>query len=517
MRFSRRYQARAAEESRADANDIISWLRDYFSRRVNSRLMDERRCIPPYVVMDMGRRGIFGLHLETNDGGLALRCGDWARVFQQLAALDLSVGSWTAQQTLASRTLASFGSRELKDEFLADLAQGRILGAYAQSESDAGSDFQGMSTVARPNSSRTRWEITGEKMWIGSAGWAGFLAVIANTATGKTVFAVKGDTPGLEAGVEHTTMGLRAVPQNVVRFNRLEVPATWMIGEEDKGVVVSYDAMSFTRVTLAAHAIGAMKRCIQLMYRYASSRKIATGLLIHNPTALCFLSDSIVRTQAVETLLFKVLDNLDTGKFVSMEITAACKVLTSEFLFHISDQAVQLLGGRGYEENNYVAQIFRDARVFRIFEGPTETLLPFIGIRMQHVCERLVSEVSEDVEKTRRLVTQVQAAVERIHQQSDSMELSATQKLHWRNSRVGTVAVWAILAAACQHESPEIAEWTNERLTEAASRDNLAERACVPLFSGTAIEEAASAVARDIGDIARTCAGLSWDTDVVFR
>ena len=137
--------------------------------------------------------------------------------------------------------------------------------------------------------------------------------------------------------------------------------------------------MLYTRLAIGAMSVGGMKRCVQLMHRYATRRDIGTGLLLDNPVTLVRLSEIAAATTAFETLVARIAELLDDGYFVPAEAYVACKTSGPELLWKAADSLVQLLGGRGYIETNIASQILRDARVFRIFEGPTETLNMFLG------------------------------------------------------------------------------------------------------------------------------------------
>jgi alkylation response protein AidB-like acyl-CoA dehydrogenase len=128
------------------------------------------------------------------------------------------------------------------------------------------------------------------------------------------------------------------------------------------------DAMIFTRLAIGAMSVGGMKRCLQLMHRYATRRSIATGSLIDNPVTLARLSDLTAATTALETLVARISELLDQGCSVPVEAFIACKTSGPEFLWKAVDSLVQLLGGRGYIETNIAPQLLRDARIFRIFE-----------------------------------------------------------------------------------------------------------------------------------------------------
>jgi len=157
MKVTRRMIPVSEVESRRRGDDLVAWSRDYLERRFNPRLTDERRSIPPHVVLDFGRAGLFGINVEEKYGGRALRHRDLSRVLEQLAAIDLGLGTWVLTSLFPGvRPIAAFGGPSLKDAFLSDLAAGRRLAGYAQTEPGAGTHFAAMAAnaVARSDGSR---------------------------------------------------------------------------------------------------------------------------------------------------------------------------------------------------------------------------------------------------------------------------------------------------------------------------------------------------------------------------
>src|SRR5262249_55253090 len=146
--------------------------------------------------------------------------------------------------------------------------------------------------------------------------------------------------------------------------------------------VVAQDIMRFGRLCICAGSIGTMKRCVQLMLRYSTNRSISTGPLLDNLISRERLSSLTVRITALDHLVFTFSDWLDEGLDVPEEFYALAKIVGPESLAIAVDHLVQMLGGRGYIETNVAPQLYRDARLLRIFEGPTETMLMFLGSRL---------------------------------------------------------------------------------------------------------------------------------------
>jgi alkylation response protein AidB-like acyl-CoA dehydrogenase len=385
VKIASRYTPLADAESRARADGMIGWLRDWAERRYSMRLVDERRSVQPQVLLDLGNQGFLGVQVEEKYGGLALRNRDIARVLDQAAAIDLSLGTFLLVCLFPGiRPLAAFGSPLLRDEVLPDLARGRTLAGYAQTEPGAGTHFNAMAAqaVAQPDG---RWRVSGDKVWIGNAQWSNVLTVVAHDVDasgrrrGLTAFAVRTDQPGVALGREMPSLGMRGVVQGEVAFRDVLVDADHVVGEPKRGLEVGVDSMSWSRFAIAATCVGTLRRSAQLLQRFAARREIVTGRLVDHPVTRVALGLATVRVAACEALLEAIAGALDAGREVDAELFAVAKVAGSEFCWDSTDRLVQGLGSRGYDEANGIPQILRDARVTRIFEGASEPLFAFVG------------------------------------------------------------------------------------------------------------------------------------------
>src|SRR2546428_74419 len=210
-----------ADTIRMSADEVISWLRKYAAGRINSNLIDERRCIPPYVVLDFGNRGLLGLRVPRRYGGLELTQADAIRVLEQLGAIDLTLATFLLSHAHGVHTIQKYGCSVLQEELLSKLASGREISAFALTEPGAGSNPRAIQTQAVPDS-RGGWVLNGEKYLVDSGSWASVITVFARTSdearesSSISAFAVRQGTPGLVIGGESLTMGLRGMAQNTM-------------------------------------------------------------------------------------------------------------------------------------------------------------------------------------------------------------------------------------------------------------------------------------------------------------
>ncbi|HEX8619810.1 MAG TPA: AMP-binding protein, partial [Thermoanaerobaculia bacterium] len=306
-----------AEGSTARADEVIAWFRHYAATRIDSRLIDERRTIPPYVVLDFGNRGLLGLQAPLAFGGLALTYRDMFRVLAQIAAFDVTLGSLVGvHNALGLRPLLRFGSERQKQALLPNLASGRELASFAYTEPAAGSNAGAIEATATPDG-RGGWLLRGSKKWIGSASWSGCMHVFAHLLDddgrrrGITGFVVRQGAAGLVQGAEELTMGSRGMVQNAIELHDVRVGPEDLLGEPGEGAIVAQDVMEHGRICIAVSAAGVLKRAAQLMTRYARRRSIATGRLLDNAVTRERLTQIITEAAALDAFIDAFAEWLD--------------------------------------------------------------------------------------------------------------------------------------------------------------------------------------------------------------
>ncbi|MGD1930336.1 MAG: AMP-binding protein [Leptolyngbyaceae cyanobacterium] len=443
---------------------LIQWLRQYANESLNSRLMDERRCLSPGVVLDFGNQGLLGMQVPTEYAGLGLGHQDMLRVLEQLGAIDPTLALFVGlNNVLGIRPILQSARPDLQADWLSRLATGRELAAFALTEPGAGSNpnaMQSQVAIAADGG----WRLHGEKIWSGSAAWAGILNVFVQhpEVSGISGFAISKGTPGLRQGPEALTMGMRGMVQNTVYLEGVPVAAAQLLGEPGQGMTVAQDAMMYGRLAIAAACVGGMKRCAQLMLRYSSRRQVSTGRLLENPVLLAGLGGLTAQIGALSALVGWIADRLDQGQGVIPEAFTACKILAPEFYWQAADDLVQCLGGRGYIETNLAPQILRDARVLRIFEGPTETLTMHLGAQVLNARSSLKAFLSEDL-RAPDLADRVFATAEDILVRYQHLYPEVVTARRGAYRAVGKLAAIALLLAVQQTERPacpRAVEWT---------------------------------------------------------
>ena len=505
--------------SACKAEALSLWLRDYASTRLNSVLMDERRCVPPHVVLDFGNQGLFGMATSESLGGLGLDLSHQMQVQAQLSAIDLTLGTWVGiHNALGVRPIERYAPEALKSELVPLLAAGRVLGSLAMTERGAGSNVRGIQTTATRDGAG--WRVRGSKIWIGNGAWAGVMNVFARRPReeggGVNAMCLRAGTPGLVIGPEALTLGMRAIVQNEVFLEDAFVPAEQLLGNAGDGLAVADDAFSVARLGIGASSLGGLRRCAQLAMRYASRRQIATGVSLENTTTREVMSWLVCAIAGLEEMLALTIAEAERTGVPPPFQSAVCKVLGSELLSRGADLVLQLLGGRGYIEPNVLPQIVRDSRVFRIFEGPSETIESHLGsavlLGMLPVNALLGPGVlAPEAAKV------TEAALEQCH--SGWPEPGPETKQHLR-SVVGRIALWSALAGAAEHAddrrstptSKSARHWARKQL-EHHIHEGLGRMREPTMLAPSLLEETIASYALTIGDVDQEAAAADYVID----
>ncbi len=438
-------------ERRQKAQAIIKWLRDYAKYSINSLLIDERRCIPPNIVLEFGNQGLFGLQIPENYSGLALSYQETLQIMQQLGAVDLTLATVISSHANGVYPLQHHGSDVLKDRFLSAFATGREICAFGLTDVDAGSNPYAISASVVPLDER-RWRINGKKIWVDSGSWASLISVFAYLREPQSkekwlsAFAIPLNMPNVLIEEEALTMGLRGMVQNNVSFNNVIIGPEHWLGAPGKGMSIAQEALSCARLILATKCVGAMKFCLQLMHRYAKKRTVATGILLENPVIISWLFETSSVITAIENLIQWMAERLDSDKKIPDELYLIVKNIASEWLWKTADITLQTLGGRGFMECNRVSQILRDARTMRISEGPTEPLTLTLGANVINFKKRFYNFINQDL-KNRNLAEALIKNTAAIKQLCESKKIA----IYWSYFLSGEIASYSILLATLEY------------------------------------------------------------------
>ena len=331
--------------------------------------------IPDAVIAEMKDMGLFGLSIAEEFGGLGLDMVEECRVAIEMGRTTPAFrSSFGTNVGIGSQGLVMAGTPEQKAEWLPRIASGEIVTSFALTEPDVGSDSGSVKTRAVKDGDVYR--LTGTKRYITNADKAQLFTVMARTgeekgARGVSAFLVPRDLPGITIGEPEKKMGQKGAKVADVHFDDVPVPAANRLGAEGEGFKIAMRVLDRGRLHISAVCVGVAERLIADSVGYAGSRSqfgqaIAGHQLIQGMIADMKTEALVARAMVLETAAKK-----DRGEDVVLE-SAAAKYFASEMVGRVADKAVQIYGGAGYIADYGIERLYRDVRLFRIYEGTSQ-------------------------------------------------------------------------------------------------------------------------------------------------
>jgi len=321
----------------------------------------------------LGRSGLLGLPYCEDWGGGAVSYEVYLQVLEELAAAWMTVGVGLSVHTMSCYPLASFGTREQRDEWLPDMLAGELLGAYALSEAQAGSDAAALS--ARAERDGDDYVLTGTKAWITHAGVADFYTLMVRTsdAGGRGVSCLLADasTQGLSAAPVEHKMGLTGSPTAQLLLEGARVPVRRRIGAEGDGLKFALDALNSGRLGIAACAVGLAQAALDEAVAYAMQRTQFGRPIIDFQGLEFLLADMAAGVESARATYLDAARRRDRGLPFRRQASIA-KLVATDMAMRVTTDAVQVLGGAGYTRDFPVERYLREAKVPQIFEGTNQ-------------------------------------------------------------------------------------------------------------------------------------------------
>jgi acyl-CoA dehydrogenase len=330
--------------------------------------------IPDGLIEEMKALGLFGLTIPEEYGGLGLSMSEEARVVFELGKTSPAFRSaFGTNVGIGSQGLVMAGNEAQKARFLPGIASGEIVTSFALTEPEAGSDGAGVRTRAVRNGNQ--WKLTGGKRYITNADKAHLFTVMARTggpgAGGVSAFLVPADSPGLSVGAHEKKMGQQGAHICDVNFDEVAVPPENMLGAEGEGFKVAMRVLDRGRLHISAMCVGVAERLVADAVAYATERKQFGQAIADFQLVQAMIADSKTELLAAKALVLETAAKRDAGENVVLECAAA-KLFASEMVGRVADRAVQIFGGAGYVADYGIERLYRDVRIFRIYEGTSQ-------------------------------------------------------------------------------------------------------------------------------------------------
>ncbi|WP_394837012.1 acyl-CoA dehydrogenase family protein [Pendulispora rubella] len=354
--------------------------RDYARRVILPQAadLDKLEQFPREILRGLGELGLLAVNVPEELGGSAAGAVSYALAMQEIAYACASTAVTMAVTNMVGEVIAAFGTEEQRNHCCPKLASGEwIAGAFALSETGAGSDPGGMRTTARRDGDD--WILDGDKQWITSGAHAGVFVVWARTGDatslpgtrGISCFLVEGGTPGLTAGKPEDKMGLRASNTVPLHFEGCRIPGSALFGSLNGGFKIAMMALDGGRIGISSQAIGIARAALDESVKYAKDRRAFDQPISDFQAIKWKLADMKTELDAAHLLSMRAASLKEKGRPFSREASMA-KLFASEAANRICNEAVQIHGGYGYVREFPAERHLRDVRVTTIYEGTSE-------------------------------------------------------------------------------------------------------------------------------------------------
>jgi acyl-CoA dehydrogenase len=359
-------------------DQLIDTVRRFVAERLRplEAKVAEDDLVPEAVIAEMKALGLYGLSIPEEYGGLDLSMEDECLVAVELGRTSPAFRSaFGTNVGIGSQGLVMFGTPEQKAKWLPGIASGELVTSFALTEPEAGSDSAAVQTRAVRDGDH--YVLNGSKRFITNANKAALFTVMTRTdpdkkgAAGVSAFVVERNLPGLSVGKPEKKMGQQGAHICDVVFDNVRVPAANRLGAEGEGFKVAMQVLDRGRLHISAVCVGVAERLIVDCVTYANERKQFGQPLSAFQLIQGMIADCKTEVMAAKALTLETARKRDAGDNVTLE-AAAAKYFASEMVGRVADKAVQIFGGSGYVADHGIERLYRDVRIFRIYEGTSQ-------------------------------------------------------------------------------------------------------------------------------------------------
>jgi len=352
-------------------------IRNFAQKEVQPLIKDsdEKGVWPAGLTAKLADLGLLGIVIPPEYSGAGYSNLDYVIILEELSKVDPSVGLVVAaHNSLSANHINLFGTEEQKKKYLTRLASGRSLGAWALTESGAGSDAAAMKSRAEKKGDF--WLLNGTKMFITNGSLAEIYVIMAVTDQSKgrngiSAFILEKGSVGFRPGKKEDKLGIRAADTSELIFEDVKVPAENLLGEVNSGYRAAMAVLDGGRVSIAGFSLGIAAGALESSLKYAKERVQFDQPIANFQAIQWMLADGFTELEAARLLTYRAAFLEDQGKKIPKE-SAMAKLFSSELAVRASSNAVQILGGYGFIKDYPVEKFYRDSKLATIGEGTSE-------------------------------------------------------------------------------------------------------------------------------------------------
>ncbi|MBH3415201.1 acyl-CoA dehydrogenase [Pseudomonas putida] len=360
-----------------EQQQIVDAIRDFAQERLRpfAEQWDKAHRFPREAIDEMAALGLFGMLVPEQYGGSDTGYVAYALALEEIAAGDGACSTiMSVHNSVGCVPILKFGTEQQKQQFLAPLASGSMIGAFALTEPQAGSDASSLKTRARLDGDH--YILNGSKQFITSGQNAGVVIVFAVTdpeagKRGITAFIVPTDTPGYQVARVEDKLGQHASDTCQIVFDNVRVPVANRLGEEGQGYKIALANLEGGRIGIASQSVGMARAAFEVARDYAKERQSFGKPLIEHQAVAFRLADMATRIAVARQMVLHAAALRDAGRPALVEASMA-KLFASEMAEKVCSDALQTLGGYGYLSDFPLERIYRDVRVCQIYEGTSD-------------------------------------------------------------------------------------------------------------------------------------------------
>lgn len=364
-------------ELNEEQSNAIQMVKDLCERMIepNAARYDRTEEFPEENINEMAKLGLMGILIPKEYDGAGLDSVTYALIIEEISKACASTGAITSvHNSLAPYMIYKHGNEEQKNRYIPPLARGEVIGAFAATEPNAGTDLGSMKATARLEGDN--YIINGQKTFITAGPRAGTIIVFALTDPeaghrGMSAFIAESSYPGYEVGSVFEKMGIRSSETSELFFNDMPVPKENLLGKEGDGFKIALSSIDGGRIGISAQAVGIAQAALEHSLDYAKER-IQFGKPIGRLQAIQWMiADMATRIEASRLLTLQAAKLKDKGERFGKE-AAMAKLYSSETAVFCANKAVQVHGGYGYMRDKAIERLYRDAKITEIYEGTSE-------------------------------------------------------------------------------------------------------------------------------------------------